>query len=605
MPQLPRTYLEQPLGRQAGAAQSPGIPAQPRIDTGAVQNAYGSFGAAGGALAKLGLILADTHKELKLASNTALKAQKLGQYIQVLGEEEDAVVNDPEVPALLRDEALQGRMGDRTVQLLDDLEDEALRTELDGTFREQLARRQREIRTKGREDFVKGAVLGITTTVEQLQSQYMQTTDPLGKQQIRQTQTELYSQGEASGIFLPGAAASALAKLDEETRFQEAQALVIAQPFVAEEHFKALAAGEPGIAGLPVPPRDKLPQLYEAAQEEVNDQLTRASAIRASGEKELQAAHDKNRVKLSSAIENARSQRELDALKLQVQAAGADGTATGVSREGYESLTSDIHRMRRVLEEKVQDAKSDPATLEALQQQVTLGRGLRSTAETQMLRNQIVAALDRDGLLWKDARPLLEDLNKEFEADHPVNNPVVQRERAGLIKTMITRTEYEGFSQEEAALQVLALRLFDDAVEAVFQQDYIGGARAAEHKATQIRRELEDQYNETTLGTLLQKLQSEPSQLPPEVLSESSLSPASTPADVDLLFGQAKATVARRYAQGSYTSTEALAYQVQLDKRQAWWKRVARPKPATSSPTKQPSRSLGMDELLLAPPGGR
>jgi hypothetical protein len=573
------------------------------VDTRALQQGYGSLGGIGESLSKLAGVLTQTDKQVKAAEDTATRASKLGQFLQVLGEEEDSIINDPQVPPLLRDENLRFRMDERSQALLEDVADENLRLRLEGEMREAVAIRQREIRTRGREDFIKGAVVGITATTEQLQAQYLKTADPLARSQIRQTQTELYSQAEATGIFSAGTTAMQMQKHQDESTLAEAQALVVAQPALAEQHFLALAQGKPGLEGLPVPPMDKVPVLLNAAQNEVDEQLQRAEAVRAHGERALARAHDTNRVKLGTAIENATSQGELDRLLRVVQAAGGDAGADGVSREGFESLQADIRRRRKTLEEKVKDAKSNPNVLEPLEQRILLGRGLRSTAETQMLRNQVVAAVDSGQLLWKDAKNLVEDLNKEGDEDNPVNNPVVQRERAGLVRTMISKSEYEGFSQEEAAMQVLALRLYDDTIEQTFQQDLIGGARAAEHKAVQIRRDIEDQYNETTIGTLLKKLREEPPQVPPEVLNESQLSEGSTHAEIDAAFGRAKAEVARRYAQGTYTSTQALAYQAQLEKRLAWWQRVARP-PAATPQGKRRSRGGLQDNPLLAP-GGR
>jgi hypothetical protein len=602
MPQLPRTYLERPLARSAGAASSPNLPGQPRIDTRDVQSSYAAAGAAGRALQRLSGLVQETAERMKQANDVGVRAHKLGQFLVAEGEEEEAIEASQDIPPLLRDENLKFRMEERIQGLLEDVEDDNLRLRLEGEMREQVAIRQREIRTQGRKDFVDKTTVGIAAVVSQLQSQYLKTQDSLARQQIRQTQSELLSQGEQVGVFAPGYAGVQMQKLDEESTLTQAQALVVAQPDLAEKHFQLLAEGKPGIEGLPVPAPHEVPKLLDQAQQEVSQQLTRAEAVRVAGERALDKAQAGNETKLSIQIENATTMGELDRLLRVVQSAGLDGTASGVSPDGLRRLQEDVRRRRKTLEEKVKDAKSDPRVLEPLEQRLYLGRGYRSYAETEMLRNQVVAEVDKGGLLWKDAKPIIAALNEELAGDGPLNNPVVQRERQGLVATMRARSQDdESSDRDEAGLQVLTLRLFDDTMHATFEQDLVGGARAVEKKAPEVRRELEDQYNEKSIGVLLKKLRDEPTQVPKDVLDESSLQEGSSRSEIDAAFGHAKAEVARRYAQGSLTSTQALAYKHQLDKRHAWWLRVAPPqaKPqgnrGRSSPRDQLGGQLGLE----------
>jgi hypothetical protein len=600
MPQLPRTYLEKPLPRSAGAASSPGVPRAPQVDTRAVQQGFGALGNVGDSLTKLALLISDTDKKVDTAELVATRAQKLSLFYEAMGQEEESVTSDQSIPPLLRDENLKFRMEERREELLEDVADDTLRLQLEGEMREELARRSRDIRTQGRAEFVKGAAQGIETTTQQLQAQYLTTQDPLARQQIRQTQSELYSQGEAAGIFVAGTTGTKMQSYEEESRTAEAHALVLAHPEMAEQHFKLLAEGKPGLPGLPEHPPEKLPALSQAARAEVDHQYKRAEQVRLHGERALDKAHDTNRVTLSAQIENATSQGELDRLLRVVQAAGADAGAQGVSREGFESLQGDIRRRRNTLDEdakaRAASVKSNPAVLVPLDRAVVLGRGQRNTGQIYAEINRINQAVESGQLLWKDAKPLLEDLKKELSDDHPVNNTVAQQERTGLIKTFQARSEFGQLDEEELALQNLMLRQYDDAIQGVYNRgDYGGGNEAVSREAPQIRRDLEDTYNEKTVGVLRKRLFQTPPALPPGLIDEGSLGDEPSRSDVERAFGEADVRLHEAVQSGRYTQEQALAYKVLLDRRKTDWEQLSRRQPSKAAPKK--TRGSVADQL--------
>lgn len=367
MPSIPQYLTQQGLRERSGfpsmTPQAPGVQ-EPELPLGASQ-------ALGGAVARLGQDIGgagdlltraeDLQERVARADRLIASKQREQDIAPRLGEMFNEQSQNPDYASLAKRVQAEGKriieegsvgLDARTKQLYQLNVNEKLATWHQRALADEAKRRDEA-----------GAYV-FQTELNQGRQAILDAQNPLERIKAQADMEDTAKRMVDAGLARGTAAAELVRQTLESAEEYETRRAIRVDPKAMVPHLEALAANKPGVAGLPVPPKYKIHELLDDAQNELREYRETMHRGDIQADKDVRQAQDKAETALTNELYGLATAENPDpqaiaTVQRKIMSAGSEGT---VSKEGHQRLLGLSATLLRGVE-RVKPLQDDPATV--------------------------------------------------------------------------------------------------------------------------------------------------------------------------------------------------------------------------------------------------
>lgn len=485
MVELSRVFNRERLQRQPSSATLVGVPALPRVpdESGLYAQAGATFARGLQALSETMSAIDYRNRKLREAQETAQTAEQVGNFHLGMAPIQQRMV-EQNIPALDRPTYLR-EQGQALIDSLVEQVPTRTQTAFKAQATQDLGRFVLAEQSRATQQFVDEQKTALPALLA-LVGQQLVTADDRQRPGIEQSLTAIATSfAEAGAVSAPLASALVRETIDKTTT-QKAQNAIVAQPQTMLTHLQQLAAGKPGVEGMPVPPAKDLPALVGQAQSQVRQDLERVDR------EERRAAYDQRQIQ--------------DATMGRLQARLYQPSLNAQEVQRIEQETNRLTQQRQLRPEDQGTILRETRTL-----QQTLAQGPQQSdpgLKTRVITNLYGGQMGSDGMdalkeeilqgmldgkvNLKDGQEWLQELKNQRTANYYTSIPAYQEGKQFLDRTVNYLADYKRNPQvnQEALARLesksaYALQEYSREMRLIWQQ---GGVAAVEAQAPEVAR---------------------------------------------------------------------------------------------------------------------